>query len=151
MWSASGFQSALNKGHASQCSGHAVANEFTKLFKDSFLKFEINDIHRGHFAGHRFDLRIAELLHQLRSEFRADNNEKRSKLLRFRHCFIVDRCHGLAFVFIGEPFAQCGAHVFWFLANQRIEKLGRYLELLRGRQEGVFFIVNSRQRGLWQR
>jgi hypothetical protein len=53
--------------------GESVADQTAELVEDFFLKFEIHHIHRGHFSGHGFDLRVAQLLHQLGSQVGADD------------------------------------------------------------------------------
>ena len=116
------FQCLLNERHSPQRGGHAFTNESAELIHDFFLKLEIDHIHGGHFSSDIFDLRIAKLLHELGGQFRSDNNEKRSKSLRFRHRFVINRSHGLAFVFRYEPLTQGGTDIFGLLANERVEE-----------------------------
>ena len=112
------LERTLGKSHASEGCGKTIADQSAKFIENFLLELEIYDIHRGHLACHSLDLRVTELLHELRSQVGADNDEKRSEFLRFGHRFKFCGRHGLRVVFVDEPLAQGGSHIFRFLADE---------------------------------
>jgi hypothetical protein len=116
--SSRGLKRTLSKSHASKGCGETIADQSAKFIENFFLELEIHDIHRCHLACHGFYLRVTELLHELRSQVGADNDEKRSEFLRFGHRFKFSSRHGLGVVFVDEPLAQGGSHILRFLADE---------------------------------